>query len=98
MILYSAEAIDQIDALRLHYIAKDRVEAAMALDRALERAERTIGLQPGAGLPAPRPYPALARPGRAWTHIGRYWFGYTLDQPPLLLAVFYDAADIPGRL
>ena len=98
MIRYSAEAIDQIDALRLHFIARSRIEAVIALDRALERAEQTIVLQPGAGLPAPRPYPQLERAGRAWTHIGRYWFGYTLDTPPVLLAVFYDAADIPGRL
>ena len=98
MIRYSAEAIDQIDALRLHYIAKSRVEAAIALDRALGRAEQAIGLQPDAGLTAPRPYPQLARPGRAWMHLGRYWFSYTLDTPPVILAVFFDGADIPSRL
>ncbi len=47
MIRYSAEAIDQIDALRLHYIAKSRIEAAAALDRALDQAEGEIGMQPG---------------------------------------------------
>jgi hypothetical protein len=36
LIRYAAEAVDQIDALRLHYIAKSRIEAAHALDRALE--------------------------------------------------------------
>ncbi len=25
------------------------------------------------GLPAPRPYPWLARPGWAWLKAGRYW-------------------------
>jgi hypothetical protein len=31
-------------------------------------------------------------------HFGRYWFSYTLARPPVILAVFYDAANIPGRL
>lgn len=97
MIRYSAEAIDQIDAFRLHYVAKARIEAALALDRALERAEQVIGLQPSAGLLAPRPYPSLARAGRLWVKAGRYWIAYKLDNPPVILGVFYDAADIPGR-
>jgi hypothetical protein len=37
-------------------------------------------------------------PGRAWTHAGSYWFRYTTSHPPVLVAVFYDKADIPGRL
>ena len=98
MIRYTAEAIDQIDALRIHYIGKTRIEAALALDRALEQAERTITLQPEAGLPSPRPYPDLARTGRAWTKAGRYWISYSLTSPPVILAVFYEAADLPGRL
>lgn len=97
MIRYSAEAIDQIDAFRLHYVAKSRIEAALALDRALDRAEQIIGLHPGAGLVAPRPYPSLERPGRLWVKSGRYWIAYRVDDQPIVLGVFYDAADIPGR-
>ena len=94
---YSAEAVDQIDALRLHYIGKARIEAAQALDRALGQPERAITLQPEAGSPFPRPYPGLARIGRAWTKAGRYWISYSLTRPPVILAVFYETADLPGR-
>ncbi len=98
MIRYTAEAIDQIDALCIHYVGKARTEAALALDRALEQAERVITLQPEAGLPFPRPYSGLARTGRAWIKAGRYWISYSLTSPPVILAVFYEAADLPGRL
>jgi hypothetical protein len=52
----------------------------------------------GEGLPAPRPYPWLAAPGDAWVHAGRYWFAYRGTAPAVIFAVFYDQADIPGRL
>jgi hypothetical protein len=29
---------------------------------------------------------------------GRYWVLYRTTTPPVVVAVFYDAADIPGRL
>jgi len=60
-------------------------------------AQREITRNPAGGLPAPQPYPELARPEEAWLHVGRYWFGYTVSRPPMILFVFYDAADIPGR-
>jgi hypothetical protein len=40
----------------------------------------------------------LARPGRAWIHSGRYWIAYSTTEPAGIVAVFYDAADIAGRL
>jgi hypothetical protein len=55
-------------------------------------------MEAGRGVSAPRPYPALAELGRAWIYAGRYWFRYTTTTPPVVLSVFYDAADIPGRL
>jgi plasmid stabilization system protein ParE len=93
---YAAEAIDQIDALRIHYLTKNRVEAAIALDAALERAERQIQMHPEAGLQAPRPYPEIKRPDRRWLKSGRYWIAYS-NPPPVILGVFYDAADLPRR-
>jgi plasmid stabilization system protein ParE len=72
--------------------------AAAALNAALEVAERRIAEHPEAGLSAPRPYPELARPGRAWIKAGRYWVAYRIKAPPLIVAVFYEMADIPGRL
>jgi hypothetical protein len=52
----------------------------------------------GKSVPAPRPYPDLAHAGEAWTHAGRYWFAHTTTKPPVILAVYYDQADIPRRL
>ena len=96
--IYSNEAILQLDELRLHYRLKDRLDAARNLDLALDQAEVRIEHDPNRGLPAPRPYPELARNGRAWIKSGRYWIIYTLTDPPVILGVFYEAADIPNRL
>lgn len=93
---FTAEALAQITALRRHYHAKGRSEAARNLTKALRQAARQINA--GKGLPAPRPYPELARPGRAWIHAGRYWIHYATTTPVVILAVFYDEADIPSRL
>ena len=65
-----------------------------ALDEAIDRLERS----PLEGLPAPRPYPALSKAGRAWIKVGRYWIAYNEAEPPVIIGVFYDAADIPARL
>jgi len=92
---YSARALSQIATLRRHYREKGRLDAVRNLTAALRQAARHIGA--GNGLPAPRPYPELAAPGEAWTHAGRYWIAYTTTRPPIILAVFYDRADIPGR-
>ena len=53
---------------------------------------------PEAGLPAPRPYPALAKVGRRWIIEGSYWISYSLTTPPAISGVFYAMADIPNRL
>jgi len=50
------------------------------------------------GLPAPGPYPELAMEGRAWLKAGRYWFAYTKTVPMVVVAAFYEEADIPGRM
>ncbi|MGA9865874.1 MAG: type II toxin-antitoxin system RelE/ParE family toxin [Acetobacteraceae bacterium] len=95
--IYSAEAERQIDDFRRHYRAKGRVEAAQNLLAALAKAEARIENEPAAGLPAPRPFPTLRRDGRAWIKTGRYWIVYSVTRPPVVLGVFYDAADIPNR-
>ncbi len=97
MIRYTPEAEQQIDDLRIHYEKKERLEAARNLDRALEQAEEQIIANPGAGLPAPRPYPRLKRPGRAWIKAGRYWIAYSVTIPPVIVGVFYEQANIPRR-
>jgi len=64
---------------------------------ALEAAWRQMTTKPETGLPAPRPYPQLARADQAWVKSGAYWICYSTAPPPVILAVFYETADIPGR-
>lgn len=92
---YSERALARIVDLRRHYRQKGRPEPVRNFTAALRQAARQIAA--GEDLPAPRPYPELATPGEAWTHAGRYWVAYTTTTPPVILAVFYDQADIPGR-
>jgi plasmid stabilization system protein ParE len=98
LIEYTPEATRQVDALLRHYEERQRDGAARALLAALHDAERKIERDPAAGLPAPRPYPQVARPGQAWVKAGRYWIVYSTTQPPMIVGVFYETADIPNRL
>lgn len=81
-----------------HYEALNRPEAIQGLLQALDQASDRIRTNPRAGLPAPRPYPGLAAPGEAWVKTGRYWVSYSLTNSPIILTIFHDTADIPGRL
>jgi hypothetical protein len=98
LIEYAPGATRQVVALRHHYENLDRPEAVRGLTAALDEAERRIESNPAAGLAAPRPYPQLARPGVAWIKAGRYWVSYTTTPPPVIVGVFYETANIPGRL
>lgn len=98
MIVFTPRAGRQVRELRRHYEDRGRPEATRALAAALESAWQTITTNPGAGLATPRPYPQLAQPGRAWVKAGRYWIAYNTTRPPVISAVFYETANIPGRL
>lgn len=98
MISLSPEAETQLDGLIVHYEALGRIEASINLLNALERAKAIISETPEAGLPAPRPYPALAKADRRWIIEGSYWISYSLTTPPVISGVFYAMADIPNRL
>lgn len=87
-----------IAALTRDFDRKNRPEAIRNLLAAVDRALKQIADNPNDGRAAPRPYPGLAQPGRAWMKVGRYWFAYSLDDPPVITAVFGDAADSPGRV
>jgi plasmid stabilization system protein ParE len=94
----SREAEAQLDALLLHYERLNRVEASRNLFNALgmvsDRIERGE-----TGLPAPRPYPALARLGLRWIKEYRYWVAYTAVANDIkIVGVFHDTADIPRRI
>ena len=73
------------------------MEAVTSLRRALREASADIERDPTVGIAAPRPYPALARPGTVWLKAGRYWIAYRRRPKLMITPVFYDAADIPGR-
>jgi plasmid stabilization system protein ParE len=98
VIALTPEAEAQVDRLIQHYEAKERLQAAVNLLHALERAKERIASAPEAGLAAPRPYPSLKRLGRRWIIEGRYWISYSLTTPPVISGVFYATADIPSRI
>jgi hypothetical protein len=98
LIGYTDEALEQVHALRRHYESLARDAAIRALDRALADSEAKIERAPDTGLPAPRSYPQLARPGLAWIKSGRYWVAYRTGPVPVIVAVFFETANIPGRL
>ena len=97
MIELSPEASRHIAAIRKHYLSRERPEALRNLAIALSEASATIERDPAAGLSAPRPYPQLAKAQRLWLHVRRYWIAYSMT-PLRIVAVFYDAANIPKRL
>jgi plasmid stabilization system protein ParE len=98
LIGYTQKAARQVRALYRHYEKLERVEASRKLTAALAKAAETIESNPGAGLPSPRPYPGLAQPETAWIKVGRYWVAYRITNAPLIVGVFYEAADIPNRI
>jgi plasmid stabilization system protein ParE len=98
LIEYTPEASRQVDDLIQHYEDRQRPEAIRALLTAMDEVEGEIERNPSAGLRAPRPYPQLRQTGRAWMKAGRYWFAYSTTEPPVIVAVFFDTANIPGRL
>jgi plasmid stabilization system protein ParE len=94
----SARATRHVAQLEIHYGQLGRPEAIRNLAYALAEAIEKIRWQPHAGLPAPRPYPHLAKPGRLWLHVRRYWIAYSTATPPVIVAIFYETANIPKRL
>ncbi len=98
MIALSREAEAQVDRLIAHYEAKERLEAAVNLLDAIERAKVRIAHMPEAGLEAPRPYPQLKRLNRRWIVERRYWISYSLTTPPVISGVYYATSDIPNRV
>ena len=98
MIRFSPRADRHVDQLIAHYKRPNRYEAITQLDPALEEASTQILRNPTGGLPAPRPYPQFARPGRAWVKAGRYWIACRRRPHLVIAAVLYDTANIPNRL
>jgi plasmid stabilization system protein ParE len=98
LIEFTPRARGQFRKLVRHYEDLNRPEATYGLVLAVEAAWRSFVENPSAALSAPRPYPNLARSGRAWIKAGRYWVSFSTLGRPVIVAVFFDTADIPGRV
>ncbi len=98
MTALSRRAEQQFNALVRHYERLGRSEAIQNLISAVEQAADKIAADPSVGLAAPRPYPDLAAPRRAWVKTGRYWIAYRTTTPPIITGIFFETADIPTRL
>ena len=79
---------------------KQRPEAIINLALALQEAWEKITADPAIGLAAPGPNKdhGIERPDIAWVQAKRYWIAYRTRAPLAIVAIFYDAANIPGRL
>jgi plasmid stabilization system protein ParE len=98
LIPFSRRAIRQIAELHQHHEDLDRPEAFSKLIAALREASAAIERNPATGLPAPRAVLQLMRPGQAWVKAGIYWIAYRPRPQPVIVAVFYETANIPRRL
>ena len=90
----------QVVALIDHYERLGRSEATRNLIAALQTVSDRIEASGGRGLPAPNPYPQIARLGLSfsWLKQSPYWFAFTGPPDMIITAVFYETADIPNRL
>jgi plasmid stabilization system protein ParE len=96
VIRLSRQAERQVAALLRHFTRLGRPEAKQNLIAAIDDAVARIERNPAAGLPAPRPYPRLARRGRVWIKVRSYRVADSTTDRPVIIAVFYATADIPG--
>lgn len=99
MVLISAAAQRQIDALAHHYDELDREQATARMTAAVAVAVHNIEEQIGPFWGAPRPYPGATRRRWKWLKSHRYWVAFEpISGGYAITAVFYDTANIPGRL
>ncbi len=99
MIPLSPAAERQLNELTRYYAERERDAAIDNLVDCVERASARYQANRGLFYNAPRPYPSLLRPGWRWTKEGRYWFAFgRTESGAVIRAIFYDEADIPGRV
>ena len=99
MIPLSPAAERQLDELTRYYAERGRDAAIDHLVDSIERASARYLAGRGMFYDAPRPYPTLLRPGWRWTKEDRYWIAFSpAKKGSVIRAIFYEAANIPGRL
>jgi len=97
LIEYAPRAMRQVFALRHHYENLNRPAAARALAAALDEAERRVKATGSPGRPArvrTRGLPGPASRGSKPDDTGYL----TTASPPVIVGVFCETANIPGRL
>jgi plasmid stabilization system protein ParE len=94
---YSETALRHVDELVAHFRKNRRPEAIRNLVASLRRAETLIAAGPFRPRQFPATYGNLARPGRARIKEGRYWIAYDQTDPPNIVSVFWEAADLSTR-
>jgi hypothetical protein len=97
LIRYTRIARRQIADLVAHYRQKQRPEALRNLDNAMAEAEAAILRGPKRPRRYPATYSGLTRPGIAWLKSRSYWVAYQQTVPPVIIAVFWDQAEIDRR-
>jgi hypothetical protein len=97
LIDYTPTARRHVSELILHFRRKRRPEAIRNLLAALMKVEAAI--ENGSGRPRefPATYRNLARPGRSWRKEAIYWIAYDVTDPPIIVAVFWEGADLARR-
>jgi len=98
VVILTPEADQQVSDLETYYEGLNRLSAVCNLLLAIEEAKARITKSPATGLPAPRPYPSLKKPGRLWLKVGRYWISYSPFDPLAITGVFFETVDIPKKV
>ena len=99
MVLITAAAQAQLEALEKHYAELGRDIATIRMTEAVAMAAARIEEQAGPFWPAPRPYPDLEAYGWQWLKEARYWIAFVpISSGYAITGVFYETANIPGRL
>ncbi len=100
-----AALIDDTPTARRHVnelISNDRAKRRPEAIRNLQAALATVEATLEAGIPRarvfPATYPRLARPGRAWIKEAIYWIADNQTDPPVIVAVFWESADLARRV
>jgi len=93
MIYETLHAREQVRALRMFYLKKERYDAYRNLIEAIREARVRIDANPTGGAPHPAPYPGMARWGFHWIKARRYWFGWSMARGyPVVTNVFFDTS------
>jgi hypothetical protein len=98
MVLITAAAQSQLEALERHYDRLNRDLATIRMTEAVAMAAGRIEDNPGPFWAAPRPYPDLSDLGWRWLKEGRYWVAFAgIPGGHAITGVFFDTANIPAR-